>query len=412
MLNLQYKTLPSRGGYPLSSLFLSFQTRTLARCLFVGVHRILYISEPQTTNPLPNLFQVFAFNITSFSFIYFLIHLPVMLFTTVLLALAAVGSVFSAPVPSMEPTRRQGSVDSVIERRHDALSSGSLHYRSKRLAPRWKNPERVQRAKRRGGGGGGGGGGKPPAARPKPAPNEPPSTSKPPPSSGSGNSPPSNGGGGGGNGDSSSSPPNPFLGGLPRIKPPATPPKPAEEPGSGPQTPPATTTDVPRDSRESPQGQPGLPVGEVVPVVDDTASRPEGVGIGPAAGTEVLPKAPADIPDFPPEDAPAEVPDFPPEDAPTEAPEFPPESAPAEAPDFPPDDASAEVPEFPPEEAEALPEAPPEDVGVPAEDTEAPAESFDPPAEDVEVPEEDVGAPAGDDGGEGASTIPDLLPRL
>ena len=66
-----------------------------------------------------------------------------MLFTTVLLALAAAGPVFSAPMPSTGLTRRQKSMEA-IERLHDALSAGAPHQRSKRLVP-WQFPESVQR---------------------------------------------------------------------------------------------------------------------------------------------------------------------------------------------------------------------------------------------------------------------------
>lgn len=71
-----------------------------------------------------------------------------MLFTTVLLALAAVGPVFSAPVPSTGLTRRQESVDVAVERLHDTLSTGAPHQRSKRLVPGGQTPERVQRRTR------------------------------------------------------------------------------------------------------------------------------------------------------------------------------------------------------------------------------------------------------------------------
>ena len=68
-----------------------------------------------------------------------------MLFTTVLLALAAAGHVFSAPVPSTGLTRLQESVDAAVERRHDILPAGAPYQRSKRLVPGWQTPEKVQR---------------------------------------------------------------------------------------------------------------------------------------------------------------------------------------------------------------------------------------------------------------------------
>ena len=56
-----------------------------------------------------------------------------MLFTTVLLALAAASPVFSVPVPSIELTRRH---DSVVEARHDSFSPGApLHKSAKRQDP-------------------------------------------------------------------------------------------------------------------------------------------------------------------------------------------------------------------------------------------------------------------------------------
>ena len=68
-----------------------------------------------------------------------------MLFAIVLLALAAAGPVFSAPVPSTGLTQRQEPVGVAVERRHDALSTGAPHQSSKRLVPGWQTPERVQR---------------------------------------------------------------------------------------------------------------------------------------------------------------------------------------------------------------------------------------------------------------------------
>ena len=50
-----------------------------------------------------------------------------MLFTTVLLALAAAIPVFSAPVPYTELTRRHGSV---VEARHDTLSTGAPQHKA------------------------------------------------------------------------------------------------------------------------------------------------------------------------------------------------------------------------------------------------------------------------------------------
>ena len=50
-----------------------------------------------------------------------------MLFTTVLLALAAATPVFSAPVPSIELTRRH---ESVVEAHHDTFSPGAPHHKA------------------------------------------------------------------------------------------------------------------------------------------------------------------------------------------------------------------------------------------------------------------------------------------
>ena len=55
-----------------------------------------------------------------------------MLLTIVLLVFAAASPVFSAPVPSTELTRRQGSADAALIPRHDELFNGASRHRSKR----------------------------------------------------------------------------------------------------------------------------------------------------------------------------------------------------------------------------------------------------------------------------------------
>jgi len=56
-----------------------------------------------------------------------------MLFTTILLALAAASPVFSTPVPSTELTRRHESGDAAVEPHHDTLVEGDFLPPSKRL---------------------------------------------------------------------------------------------------------------------------------------------------------------------------------------------------------------------------------------------------------------------------------------
>ena len=107
--------------------------------------RILCTTESQTANRLPNLFVLSPGFCLS---LYLLLTYPsTMLFTIVLLALATAGPVFSAPVPSTELTLRQEPADAAVKRRDDTLSTGPPHRRSKRLVPRLKTPERVQRAR-------------------------------------------------------------------------------------------------------------------------------------------------------------------------------------------------------------------------------------------------------------------------
>ena len=67
-----------------------------------------------------------------------------MLFTIALLVFAAATPVFSAPVPSTELTRRQGSADAEFVPRHDKLFNGASHHRSKRLVPKERAPKRRQ----------------------------------------------------------------------------------------------------------------------------------------------------------------------------------------------------------------------------------------------------------------------------
>ena len=56
-----------------------------------------------------------------------------MLFTTILLALAAASPIFSAPVPSTELTRRYESGDTAVEPLHDTLVKRDFLPPSKRL---------------------------------------------------------------------------------------------------------------------------------------------------------------------------------------------------------------------------------------------------------------------------------------